>query len=63
MATHYAEAGVPIQVTADQLRHKTIDTTRRIYTHVEARQRRQALDRVLEYSAESTSTGPQEDTN
>lgn len=48
IATHNAEAGVPIQDTADQLRHRSIDTTRKIYTHAgKTEKRREGLARVL----------------
>lgn len=50
LATHNAEAGVSMQATADQLRHKSMDTTRRIYTHVAAKHRRKELEKLEEYN-------------
>lgn len=48
IATHNAEAGVPIQDTADQLRHRSIDTTRKIYIHAgKTGVRREGLSKVL----------------
>jgi site-specific recombinase XerD len=44
--THSAEAGVPIESVADQVRHRSLDTTRRVYRHVDARRRRIDLDRL-----------------
>jgi integrase len=44
--THSAEAGVPIESVADQVRHRSLDTTRRVYRHVDARRRRTDLDRL-----------------
>lgn len=52
LATHNAEAGVTIEATADQLRHKSMETTRRIYTHVKARHRRKELAKLLNYESE-----------
>ena len=50
LATHNAEAGVPIQTTADQLRHASIETTRRIYTHADVKKRRGDLNKLLDYN-------------
>ena len=52
LATHNAEAGVPMQTTADQLRHASLQTTRRIYTHVDARKRRPDLSKLIDYNEE-----------
>lgn len=50
LATHNAEAGVPMQDTADQLRHKSMDTTRRIYTHAKKLDKRaDGLSKLLDY--------------
>ncbi|MDR1229230.1 MAG: tyrosine-type recombinase/integrase [Azoarcus sp.] len=50
LATHNAEAGVPMQDTADQLRHRSMDTTRRIYTHVKRLEKREkGLSKLLDY--------------
>lgn len=50
LATHNAEAGVPMQATATQLRHKSLDTTRRVYTHVEQMdQQAKDLGKLLDY--------------
>lgn len=52
LATHNAEAGVPLQDTADQLRHKSLDTTRRIYTHAKNLDKREeGLSRLLDYKS------------
>lgn len=50
LATHSAEAGVPIQTTADQLRHASIETTRRIYTHADVKKRRNDLGKLVRYN-------------
>lgn len=48
IATHNAEAGVPLEDTAGQLRHRSIDTTRKIYTHAgKFEKRREGLEKVL----------------
>lgn len=53
LATHNAEAGVPMQDTADQLRHKSMDTTRRIYTHANKLDRRaEGLSKLLDYKSD-----------
>lgn len=57
LATHSAEAGVPIEVTANQLRHRSMDTTRRIYTHVRAQHQRKELERLQKLMAEPASEG------
>lgn len=55
LATHNAEAGVPMQDTADQLRHKSMDTTRRIYTHAKKLDRRaDGLSKLLDYKADDS---------
>lgn len=51
LATHNAEAGVPMQTTADQLRHASIETTRRIYTHADVKKRRPDLNKLLDYNS------------
>lgn len=55
LATHSAEAGVPIEVTANQLRHRSMDTTRRIYTHVRARHQRKEMMKLEELMGEEPS--------
>ena len=52
LATHNAESGVSMQTTADQLRHASLQTTRRIYTHVDARKRRPDLSKLIDYNEE-----------
>jgi len=53
LATHNAEAGVPMQDTADQLRHKSMDTTRRIYTHAKKLDKRaDGLSKLLDYKSD-----------
>jgi len=51
LATHNAEAGVAMEATADQLRHRSMDTTRRIYTHTRAKQLRKELEKLEEYNS------------
>lgn len=51
LATHNAEAGVSIEATANQLRHRSMDTTRKIYTHTRAKHLRKELDKLEEYNA------------
>lgn len=46
LATHNREAGVSIEATADQLRHKSIDTTRKIYQHADTKTRRRELNKL-----------------
>ncbi len=50
-ATHSAEAGVSMQSVADQLRHKSMEATRRIYTHVAVKHRRKELDKLEKYNS------------
>lgn len=49
LTTHNAHAGVPINITANQLRHKSMDTTRNIYDHTEAELQSQELNRLTEF--------------
>lgn len=51
LTTHNAEAGVPMQDTADQLRHRSMDTTRKVYTHVKRLAKRvEGLELLLDYT-------------
>ena len=53
LATHNAEAGVQMQDTADHLRHKSMDTTRRIYTHAKKLDKRaDGLSKLLDYKSD-----------
>lgn len=55
IATHNAEAGVPLYDTADQLRHRSIDTTRKTYTHANRLDKRaEGLSKRLEYGLDYT---------
>ena len=51
IATHNAESGVPLHVTADQLRHRSIDTTRNIYTHAGKSQKNRASLELVDTEA------------
>jgi integrase len=44
--THSEKAGLPIESVADQVRHRSLDTTRRVYRHADSRRRRTDLDRL-----------------
>ena len=57
LTTHNAHAGVPINVTAKQLRHKSIDTTRNIYEHAAAEIQSAQLNRLSEFLKEKGLSG------
>ncbi len=63
LTTHNAHAGVPINVTAKQLRHKSIDTTRNIYEHATAEIQSAQLNRLSEFLKEKGLSGEDNSNN
>ena len=50
-ASHNAEAGVSLQVTANQLRHRSVDTTHQVYTHIERKKQRKELQKLAQLNS------------
>ena len=56
LVTHNKEAGVLLEVTADQVRHRSLDTTRRIYEHDKSKVQSEELNKLEILTASDSKT-------